>query len=161
MVFAFSRPVDSVLHFIVWLRFRKSLGDFAAKNLALVLRRIVAGANTPFLGQESSGRMALKKMSKVSKSKRQSYPNEFKAEVVRLCESGDKSVAAVARDLKLGISTVHSWVNESRKNTKSSPPPTSSERDELLELRRALKAAHREADILRAAVSIFAKGVTS
>jgi transposase len=100
-------------------------------------------------------------MSKVSKSKRQSYPSGFKAEVVRLCESGNKSVAAVARDLKLGISTVHSWVNESRKNTKSSSPVGSSERDEALELRKALKAAQKERDILRAAVSIFAKGVTS
>jgi hypothetical protein len=70
-------------------------------------------------------------------------------------------VAAVARDLKLGISTVHYLVNESIRNTKSSSPVASSVRDVIFELRKALKASQKEADILRAAVSIFAKGVTS
>ncbi|MGO8683346.1 MAG: transposase [Thermoleophilia bacterium] len=41
-----------------------------------------------------------------------SFTRQYKAEVVGLCRSGEKSIAQVARDLDLTTSAVRRWVAE-------------------------------------------------
>jgi len=42
---------------------------------------------------------------------KQKYTAEFKAQVVALCNTGDRSCAQVARDLDLKYQTLMLWVN--------------------------------------------------
>jgi transposase len=46
----------------------------------------------------------------MAKRKRRKYTAEFKADAVRLCRSGDKSIPQVARDLDLTDSALREWV---------------------------------------------------
>ena len=45
-----------------------------------------------------------------AKRPRRSLPDEYKAQVVELCRSGGRSIAAVARDLDLSETAVRRWV---------------------------------------------------
>lgn len=42
---------------------------------------------------------------------RRSFPDEYKAEVIDLCRSSARSIAAVARDLDLSETAVRRWIN--------------------------------------------------
>ena len=41
---------------------------------------------------------------------RRSFPDEYKARVVELCRSGERSIGAVAKDLDLSATAVRRWV---------------------------------------------------
>jgi transposase len=43
---------------------------------------------------------------------RRSFTPEFKAEIVELCQRGDRSVGQVARDLDLTETAVREWVRQ-------------------------------------------------
>jgi transposase len=43
---------------------------------------------------------------------RRSFTAEFKAEIVELCQRGDRSVPQVARDFDLTEAAVRSWVRQ-------------------------------------------------
>lgn len=47
------------------------------------------------------------------KKQRRSFTNEFKAEAVRLCKVGDRSIGKVARDLDLTETALRAWVKQS------------------------------------------------
>jgi transposase-like protein len=90
---------------------------------------------------------------------RRSFTPEFKAEAVRLCKVGDRSIAQVSKDLDLTETALREWVNRADVDAGKGPPGalTSAEREELTKLRRENKRLQMERDILKAAATFFAK----
>jgi transposase len=90
---------------------------------------------------------------------RRSFTREFKAEAVRLCKVGDRSIAQVAKDLDLTETALREWVNRADVDAGNGPAGalTSAEREELTRLRREVKRLQTERDILKAAATFFAK----
>jgi transposase len=63
---------------------------------------------------------------------------EFKAEIIELCQQGDRSVGQVAKDFGLTETAVREWVKQAERDTRSRQDGglTGTERRELAELRR-------------------------
>ena len=95
----------------------------------------------------------------MAKKKRRSFTKEFKAEAVRLCGIGDRSIGKVARDLDLTETALRAWVKQADVDAGQGPPGalTTAEREELVRLRRENKRLQMERDILKAAATFFAK----
>jgi transposase len=91
--------------------------------------------------------------------KRRAFTPEFKAEAVRLCRVGDRSVRQVADDLDLTETALRAWVKRADIDAGNGPPGalTTAEREELAKLRREVKRLTMERDILKAAATFFAK----
>ena len=96
---------------------------------------------------------------KKERRKRRAFTAEFKAEAVRLCKVGDRSVAQVAADLDLTETALRAWVKQAVIDAGKGPPEavTTAEREELARLRRENKRLTMERDILKAAATFFAK----
>lgn len=90
---------------------------------------------------------------------RRSFSPEFKAEAVRLCKVGDRSIAQVASDLDLTETALREWVKRADVDAGKGPPEalTSEERAELKELRKRVKRLEMEREILKKAAAFFAK----
>src|SRR5574339_756096 len=89
---------------------------------------------------------------------RRQFPDEFKAGVVRLVLDDGKTVGAVARDMDLTETAVREWVKRTRADrTHGRTGLTTAEREELVRLRKALRIAEEERDILKKATAFFAK----
>ncbi len=97
--------------------------------------------------------------SKKQKRKRRKFTPEFKAEAVRLCRVGDRTVGQVAEDLDLTETALREWVKRADIDAGKGPPDalTTAEREELARLRRDNKRLTQERDILKAAATFFAK----
>jgi transposase len=69
---------------------------------------------------------------------RRSFTAEFKAEIVQLCQRGDRSIGQVARDFDLTETAVREWVRQAERDagTRGDGGLTSAERQELSALRR-------------------------
>jgi len=69
---------------------------------------------------------------------RRSFTPEFKAEIVELCQRGDRSLGQVARDFDLTETAVGEWVKQAERDagTRHDGGLTSAERQEPAELRR-------------------------
>ena len=95
----------------------------------------------------------------MAKRKRRSFNPDFKAEAVRLCKVGDRSIKQVAKDLDLTETALRDWVKRADIDAGKGPPEalTSAEREELSRLRRELKRVTMEREILKAAATFFAK----
>jgi transposase len=92
------------------------------------------------------------------KRTRRSFTDEFKAGAVRLVLDEDKTVAAAARDLDLTESSLRNWVEQARADrTHGKTGLTTAEREELARLRKELRIAQEERDILKKAAAFFAK----
>lgn len=48
----------------------------------------------------------------MARRRRRKFTKEFKAEVVELCERGDRSIGEVSRDLSLTETSVREWVRQ-------------------------------------------------
>jgi transposase len=96
---------------------------------------------------------------KKQRRKRRAFTPEFKAEAVRLCRVGDRSVRQVADDLDLTETALRAWVKRADIDAGNGPPEalTTAEREELARLRRDNKRLTMERDILKAAATFFAK----
>src|SRR5690348_17576142 len=90
---------------------------------------------------------------------RRSFTSEFKAEAVRLCKVGDRTIGQVARDLDLTETALREWVKRADVDAGKGPPGalTTEERDELRELRKQVKRLEIEREILKKAAAFFAK----
>lgn len=91
------------------------------------------------------------------KRKRRHFTPEFKAEAVRLCLVGDRSVPQVAQDLDLTETALREWVKRAAASGEKGPTVTEDERAELERLRRENKRLQMERDILKKAAAFFAK----
>ncbi len=81
---------------------------------------------------------------------RRSFTAEFKAEIVELCQRGDRSVGQVARDFDLTETAVREWVKQAERDAGTrSDGLTSSEREELAALRRDNRRLREDVEILK------------
>jgi transposase len=94
--------------------------------------------------------------------KKRTFTAEQKAEAVRIVEQSGKSVTQVAREMGLTTSALAKWVNQAKIDKEASPRGalTSSERQELNQLRRELKRVEMERDFLKKVATFFAKDNT-
>ena len=93
-----------------------------------------------------------------TKRMRRKFSDEFKAGAVRLVLDEGQTVGAVSRDLDLTESALRGWVEQARANrTHGKTGLTSAEREELQRLRKELRIAQEERDILKKATAFFAK----
>jgi transposase-like protein len=96
---------------------------------------------------------------KKQRRKRRVFTPEFRAEAVRLCKVGDRSIGQVAQDLDLTENSLREWVKRIDIDAGKGPPEAlvTAEREELARLRRENKRLTMERDILKAAATFFAK----
>ena len=88
---------------------------------------------------------------------RRSFPNEYKVEVVELCRTSGRSIAAVARDLDLSETAVRRWVNQAEVDAGRRDRPTPPEPEELPRPRKGVPVLREERDILKRATAFFAR----
>jgi transposase len=93
------------------------------------------------------------------KRKRRTFTVEYKAEVVALYRTTDKSVAQIARELDLTESAVARWVAQAERDDGKRAGLTTSEREELAYLRRENRILREERDVLKRATAFFAKEI--
>jgi transposase len=91
------------------------------------------------------------------KRPRRSFSDEYKAEVVELCRTSDKSITEVAGDLGLTVSAVRRWVAQADIDAGRRPGMTSEDHAELVQLRKENRVLREERDILKRATVFFAK----
>jgi transposase len=90
---------------------------------------------------------------------RRSFTPEFKAEIVGLCQRGDRSVGQVAGDFDLTETAVREWVRQAERDagTRHDGGLTTEERAELAQLRRENRRLREDVEILKRATAFFAK----
>ena len=98
-------------------------------------------------------------MSKQTKKrrKRRHYTPEFKAEVIALVETSDKTIAQIARDLDLTESMVRNWVGAARQKANPTVAAQADLAAENQELRKRVRELEMERAILKKATAFFAK----
>jgi transposase len=90
--------------------------------------------------------------------KKRKYTPEYRAEAVRLVEIGDRAVAQVARDLGISMQTLWQWVQQAKVDSgQAGEALTTTEREELRQLRREVARLREEREILKKATAFFAK----
>jgi transposase len=90
--------------------------------------------------------------------RRRSFTPEFKAEIVELCQRGERSVGQVAKDFDLTETAVREWVNPAERDAGTRDGGLiSDERCELAELRKENRRLKEDVDILKRATAFFAK----
>ncbi len=87
----------------------------------------------------------------MAKRKRRAFTPEFKADAVRLAKAGDRTIGQVAKDLDLTETALRDWVRRAEVDAGKGPADalTSSEREELVRLRRENKRLEMEREILK------------
>ena len=95
----------------------------------------------------------------MSRRKRRSFTQAYKAEVADLVRKGGKGIAAIAKELDLTETAVRSWVKQAKVDRGQGPVGalTTAEREELSQLRRRVKTLEMEREILKKATAFFAK----
>jgi transposase len=88
---------------------------------------------------------------------RRSFTAEFKAEIVELCRSGDRSIGQVAQQYDLTETAVREWVKQAQIDAGERAGLTSDERKELAELRKENRQLREDVGILKRATAFFAK----
>ena len=86
------------------------------------------------------------------------HPPEFRRRAVDLARSGDKPVAEIASDLGISDSCLRNWLRHADLDEgRRSDGLSTEDRAELVELRRELKVARFENEILKRAAAYFAR----
>jgi len=97
-------------------------------------------------------------MAKKKPRPRRSYTPEFKAEIVELCQRGDRSVGQVSRDFDLTETAVREWVKQAERDAGTRHDGLSTaEREEISQLRRENRRLREDVEILKRATAFFAK----
>jgi len=91
--------------------------------------------------------------------KRRTFSAEYKAEAVRLVSESGKSISVIALELGLGETALRRWVQQAAIDHGRGPTGalTTSERAELVELRRENQRLRMEREILKKATAFFAR----
>ena len=87
------------------------------------------------------------------------YTQEFKSEAINMAVNGDLSLSEVASNLGLNYKTLYNWVKGSMPVSSSTQAGKSKIKElesEVQALRRDLKRARQERDILKKAAAYFA-----
>jgi transposase len=95
----------------------------------------------------------------MTKRKRRKFTPEFKADAVRLCTTGGKTIAEVTKQFDLTETALREWVRRAEADAGNGAPNalTTAERTELGELRKRVKRLEMERDILKKATAFFAR----
>jgi transposase len=89
---------------------------------------------------------------------RRAFTPEFKAEIVELCLRGDRAVGQVSKDFDLTETAVREWVKQAERDAGTRRDGlTSSEKEELAQLRRENRRLREDVEILKRATAFFAK----
>jgi transposase len=86
--------------------------------------------------------------------KRRKFDESFKAELLKMVKSG-RSVAEVSRTMGIGENLLYKWRSEENSQVKPEELVTNTE---IEHLRKQLKQAETERDILKKALVIFGRG---
>ena len=92
--------------------------------------------------------------------KRKTYTREFKQDAIQLAETSDKSIAQIERDLGLGSGQIHHWKRQLADEGEEAFPGKGhlKPQDEIIrQLRRENEILRQERDILKKAISVFAR----
>jgi transposase-like protein len=97
----------------------------------------------------------------MARRKRRKFTPQFKADAVRLVMTGGKSIGEVTEQFDLTETALRDWVKRAEIDAGKGPPGalTTAERAELIELRKRVKRAEMERDILKKATAFFAKDI--
>lgn len=88
---------------------------------------------------------------------RRSFTPEFKAEIVELCQRGDRTVRQVSQDFDLTETAVREWVKQADLDAGTrSDGLSSDEKAQLAQLRRENRRLREDVDILKRATAFFA-----
>ncbi|MER7251885.1 transposase [Kribbella sp. NPDC000426] len=101
----------------------------------------------------------MESMGKKKPRPRRSFTAEFKAEIVELCQRGDRSIGQVAKDFDLTETAVREWLRQAERDagTRTDGGMTTSEKEELAQLRRENRRLREDVEILKRATAFFAK----
>ena len=89
------------------------------------------------------------------RQKNKPYPQQFRLQMVELVKAGRKP-RELAIEFGCHETSITEWVRRYAGGTPSTVMPTSSEREELIQLRRKLRQVEQERDILAKATAWFA-----
>ena len=84
-------------------------------------------------------------------------PPEFRRRAVELARQKDKPVAQIASELGISESCLRRWMSLDDVDTGRKEGLTGAEREELVRLRRELRVARMEVEILKRASAYFAR----
>jgi transposase len=88
--------------------------------------------------------------------KRKSYPDEFKAEAVRLVEQrGDRTVAEIAQSLGVAENMLHAWKRQHASGGSNDRGESADQ--ELHRLRREVADLKRDRDALVKSIAVFVR----
>jgi transposase len=86
------------------------------------------------------------------------HPVEFRQRAVELARSGDKPIAALAKDLGISESCLRNWMAQADADDGGRADRlTSTEKKELADLRRRNRQLEMENEILKRAAAYFAR----
>ena len=93
----------------------------------------------------------------MARRKARKFTAQFKADAVALV-TGGKTVGEVTKEFDLSETALRAWVRRAKVDAGKGPPNvlTTAERAELIDLRKRLKRAEMERDILKKATAYFA-----
>jgi transposase-like protein len=86
------------------------------------------------------------------------HPREFRQRAVELARLREKPISEIASDLGISDSCLRNWVRQAGLDEgRRDDGLSTAEREELVQLRRELKVAKMEIEILKRASAYFAK----
>ena len=85
------------------------------------------------------------------------HPPEFRRRAVELARLREKPAVQIAKDLGISDSCLRNWMHQADVEDGKRPGVTRDEHEELVELRRELRVAKMEVEILKRAAAYFAK----
>ena len=85
------------------------------------------------------------------------FPPEFRAKAVELARERAKPIREIARDLGIAESCLRRWMAQDDVDTGRREGLTRDDRAELVELRRKLRTAEMEIEVLKRAAAYFAR----
>jgi transposase len=85
------------------------------------------------------------------------HPPEFRRRAVELALERTKPISQIAKDLGISESCLRGWMARADVDAGRKEGLTTAERAELVELRRKLRVAEMEVEILKRAAAYFAK----
>lgn len=91
---------------------------------------------------------------------RRTYTKEFKQEAVQLSHNSEKSVIEVAKNLGISVALLYRWRSEQRQEGEEAflgKGKTKPSEEEWRRLSRELEEVRMERDILKKALSVFAR----
>ena len=92
-------------------------------------------------------------------TKRKHFSNEFKEQTVALILEGEKSQAQISREIDVNVNTLQNWKKSYQENQSPVNQTSKLLEEENKKLKKELREAKLENEILKKAMGYFSKGV--